>query len=119
MWPWVAATLFLSMLWSWPSFCIDRTGLTTEMTFRIQRTTEAESVILTLTGRIEVEDIAELQRAIHREKYEDRIALDLKDLTLINRDAVKFLAHCETNNITLINCPAYIRQWIGHRAETT
>ena len=83
------------------------------MTFRIQRSTEAESVILTLTGRIEVEDLAELQRAIHLEKGEHRIALDLKDLTLINRDAVKFLTHCEANNITLTNCPAYIRQWIG------
>lgn len=83
------------------------------MTLRIQRSTEAESVILTLTGRIEVEDIAELQRAIHLEKGEQRIALDLKDLTLINRDAVKFLAHCEANNITLTNCPAYIRKWIG------
>ena len=83
------------------------------MTLRIQRSTEAESVILTLTGRIEVEDIAELQRAIHLEKGEDRIALDLKDLTLINRDAVKFLGHCEANKITLTNCPAYIRQWIG------
>jgi hypothetical protein len=83
------------------------------MTLRIQRSTEAGDAILTLTGRIEVEDLAELQRAIHLEKGEDRIAIDLKDLTLVNRDAVKFLAHCEANNIRLTNCPAYIRKWIG------
>jgi hypothetical protein len=87
------------------------------MTLRIQRSTEAESVIFTLTGRIEIEDVAELERVIHLEKGDVPIALDLKDLTLINRDAVKFLAHCEANNIRLINCPAYIRKWIGPKKK--
>jgi hypothetical protein len=87
------------------------------MTFRIQRSTEAESVILTLTGRIEIEDIAELQRVIHLEKGDGRIALDLKDLTLISRDAARFLAHCEGKNIRLTNCPPYIRKWIGPKKK--
>jgi hypothetical protein len=25
---------------------------------------------------------------------------------------VRFLAHCEAENVTLDNCPAYIREWI-------
>jgi anti-anti-sigma regulatory factor len=83
------------------------------MTFRIQKSTDDARVILTLAGRIEVEDIAELQRVIHLEKGDGRIALDLQDLTLISHDAVKFLAHCEANNIRLTNCPTYIRKWIG------
>jgi len=36
----------------------------------------------------------------------------LKDVTLVDRDAVKFLALCEADSITLENCPAYIREWI-------
>jgi hypothetical protein len=36
----------------------------------------------------------------------------LKDLTLVDQDAVTFLRRCEADNITLRNCPAYIREWI-------
>ena len=85
----------------------------TEVTFRIQRSSEAEVVVLTLSGRIEAEDVAELQRLFQLEQGDHRIALDLREVTLINREAVKFLARCEADNIRLTNCPAYIREWIG------
>jgi hypothetical protein len=38
--------------------------------------------------------------------------MDLRDVTLVNQDAVKFLAGCEANRIKLENCPADIRGWI-------
>jgi len=40
------------------------------------------------------------------------MALDLENVTLLDRDAVKFLASCEAESIKLDNCPAYIRAWI-------
>ena len=36
----------------------------------------------------------------------------IRDLTLVDQDAVSFLNRCEADNITLKNCPAYIREWI-------
>jgi hypothetical protein len=53
-----------------------------------------------------------LQRLLSLETTGQGIALDLKDITLVDRDAVKFLAGCEAESIELENCPAYIRQWI-------
>ena len=41
-----------------------------------------------------------------------QIILDLKDLTLVDREAVRFLERCEADSIKLKNCPAYIREWI-------
>jgi hypothetical protein len=41
------------------------------------------------------------------------LVLDLKDLTIVDRDAVKFLARCEADTIELKNCPEYIREWIA------
>jgi hypothetical protein len=38
-----------------------------------------------------------------------QLVLDLRDVTLVNQDAVKFLAGCEADSIKLENCPAYIR----------
>jgi hypothetical protein len=69
--------------------------------------------IFTLNGRIEAEDIDELRRLLDLEGAGSHIALDLKDVTLVDRDAVKFLTDCEADGINLENCPAYVRDWIG------
>jgi len=79
---------------------------------KIQRSSNA-GVVFTLIGRIEIEDIAELQRLLSLEEAGSPMALDLENVTLIDRDAVKFLARCEADSIRLENCPAYIRKWIG------
>jgi ABC-type transporter Mla MlaB component len=69
-------------------------------------------IVFTLSGRIEIEDVAELQRLLALELSDSHLALDLADVTIVDREAVKFLAHCEANSIDLENCPPYIREWI-------
>ena len=78
---------------------------------KIQRKANGR-VIFTLSGRIEAEDIDELRRLLELEGVGTHIALDLKDVTLVDRDAVKFLSRCEADGVDLENCPAYIREWI-------
>ncbi|HEX4783498.1 MAG TPA: hypothetical protein VH350_04100 [Candidatus Sulfotelmatobacter sp.] len=78
---------------------------------RIQRSGN-EEVIFTLSGRIDEEDIAELETLVRSEADGRRIVLDLKDLTLAGRDAINFLERCEADGITLKNCAAYVREWI-------
>jgi anti-anti-sigma regulatory factor len=71
-----------------------------------------EQVVFKLSGRMDAESIAELETLLRLEVNGRRIVLDLKDVTLVNRDAVSFLERCEADSITLKNCPAYIREWI-------
>jgi hypothetical protein len=78
---------------------------------RIQRKANGK-VIFTLSGRIEAEDIEELRRLFELESTGRKIALDLKDVTLVDRDGLKFLSDCEADGVDLENCPAYIREWI-------
>jgi hypothetical protein len=78
---------------------------------RIQRSVNGE-VVFTLSGRMDEDDIAHLETLIRSEANGRRIVLDLKDLTLIGRDAVRFLERCEAGNITLKNCAGYVREWI-------
>ena len=89
------------------------------MTLRIERSSKAELVVMRLTGRMEIEDVAELQRLLSLEQMGCRIALDLEDVRLIDRDAVKFLARCEADSIRLENCPAYIREWIAQERNAS
>ena len=84
---------------------------------KIQRSSNGQ-VIFTLSGEMEEEQIAELEALISSEAKGLRIIFDLKDLTLVNENAISFLERCETNSITLKNCPAYIREWITRQRQT-
>jgi len=46
-----------------------------------------------------------------------RMALDLEDLTLVDRDSVRFLADREMDGTALRNCPLYIREWIERERD--
>lgn len=78
---------------------------------RIQRSTK-EGVVLSLSGRIETEDVVELERLLGQEAANQSIAFDLDEITLVDRDAVPFLARCEDAGIQLLNCPPFIREWM-------
>ena len=61
---------------------------------------------------MDAENVAELKALFGSEAKGRRIVLDLKDLILVDQDAVTFLERCEAGSITLKNCPAYIREWV-------
>ena len=79
---------------------------------KITRAVNGE-VVIKLSGRMDLENIAELETLVRNEADGRRIVLDLKDLTLVDRDAVRFLECCESDSIRLMNCPPYIREWIA------
>jgi anti-anti-sigma regulatory factor len=78
---------------------------------KIQRSANGR-VVFTISGRIEAENVKELRELLALEAAGQQLVLDLRDLTLVNQDAVEFLAGCESDSIKLENCPAYIREWI-------
>ena len=78
---------------------------------KIQRSSNGE-VIFTLAGRMDAEQVAEMEALLGSEASTREIVLDLKDLTLVDRDAVRFLERCEADSIKLRNCPAHAREWI-------
>lgn len=78
---------------------------------RTRRTANGR-VLFTLSGRIETDDIKHLQEMLALETSGRQLVLDLRDLTLVNEDAVKFLSRCEADGIRLENCPLHVRKWI-------
>ena len=89
-----------------------------ETMLKIERSARGEFVVFSLSGRIEIEDMPELQRLFDAEDH--NVIMNLKEVTLVDRDAVRFLARCEADSIKLEDCPAYIREWIvGERDQKT
>jgi len=83
---------------------------------RIRSTSNGETVF-TVSGRIQKENLAELRNLIDAEAEGRRMVLDLRELILVDRHAVRFLKRCEKNGIELRNCSAYIREWITRERD--
>jgi anti-anti-sigma regulatory factor len=84
---------------------------------KITRVANGE-VVIKLSGRMDAENLTELETLMTSEADGRRIVLDLRNLTLMDQEAVSFLKRCEADNITLKNCPAYIREWITRERKT-
>jgi hypothetical protein len=78
---------------------------------RIERTANGQ-VVFTLSGRMQTEDIEQVQQLLVVEASGRPVMLDLRDITLVNQDAVTFLADCEAKGIEVESCPLHIRTWI-------
>jgi hypothetical protein len=81
------------------------------MSLRIDRVVSAEGLVLLLvSGQITGRHVDTLRGVLEQER--GGFVIDLKDVLLVDRDAVKLLA-----GATLRNCPPYIREWVAR--ETT
>jgi len=83
---------------------------------RIQREANGE-VVLRISGRLAAENLAELKKLIGSEGAGRRIILDLRELTLVDHKAVGLLGECDSDGITLRNCPPYVCEWIARQRD--
>jgi hypothetical protein len=80
--------------------------------WKIQRLEDPIFVVLGLSGRLEGCELVDLQKVLTSVAGGQGIVLDLKDVKLVDQQAVDFLAQCEEEGIQLRSCPPYIRAWI-------
>ena len=85
---------------------------TSTMTCRIDRLVIREDlVILRISGGIAGQEVDMLRAVLEQER--GVVTIDLKDVLLVDREAVQLLALRESNGDELRNCPAYIREWVA------
>jgi hypothetical protein len=87
------------------------------MSCKIERlVTLGDLVVLRVSGRIDGANVDTLREMIGREK--GVVALDLTEVRLVDREAVRLLVVSEANGIELRNCPAYIREWVAQERDS-
>ena len=66
-----------------------------------------------LCGQLTKEYLAELERTLTSENVEPRnVALDLANVTFVDREAMVFLCSAKSRSIAIENCPSYVIRWI-------
>ena len=84
------------------------------MTLKLEKLAGEHGTTLKLIGRIRAEHLAELRGQIAASAPS---ALELKEVTLVDAEVVRFLSACESEGIHLQHCSAYIREWIVRERE--
>lgn len=70
--------------------------------------------MLRLIGRVRAEHVRELERLMKRS---GSVSLDLEQATLVDAEVIKFLATCVKRGVPVLNCVAYITEWIAQEQK--
>ncbi len=82
---------------------------------RLERGSSDGRRILRIIGHLQAGQLDELKDQLMDGHSVD--ALDLGEISLVDVDAVRFLGACELQGMSLMNCPAYIREWINRERD--
>jgi hypothetical protein len=82
------------------------------MTFRIETEARGRFTVFILSGRIEKPAIAELRRLFELQTDYRDIVLDLKDVSVVDREVMRFFISCEADGAKFEHCTPYIREWM-------
>ena len=88
------------------------------MSCRIDRAVGTDNLaVLFISGQITGEHVQMLQDVLEHES--GGFAINLKNVLLVDREAVQLLAISEANGIELKDCPGYIREWVTRERDQT
>jgi hypothetical protein len=83
---------------------------------RIEKNSDGCLTKLRLSGRIQSDQIASIRSEMDGDCTSK--ILDLGEVTLVDLGVVQFLIACEDEGVELVECPAYVREWmLRERAE--
>jgi len=77
------------------------------VTLKIERFLER----VRLSGDLGSDDLDQVKTEI--ERCGTLAVLDIEEVALVDLDGVQFLNRCEANGVAVLNCPAYIREWMS------
>ena len=81
------------------------------MTCKVVRLMDSNRlVLLHISGHLQEVHIEVIDELLAKDT--DPVALDLGEVTLADREAVRFLATLDARGVGLIDCPGFIREWM-------
>jgi anti-anti-sigma regulatory factor len=82
------------------------------MTHRIERTVQSHATVFVVSGTMDEAHALQLE-ALRRHEGDRPVSVDLRGITLVDRDAIRLLGRMEASGLGLLNCPEYVRRSIA------
>jgi hypothetical protein len=83
---------------------------------KIEKASQGGKTTVRLCGHFQAEHIGELNKQLQDDG--PRLVLDLKEVTLVDVEVVRFFGACEANGMKIVHCPQYIREWMNRERGT-
>ena len=87
------------------------------MAFRIETAARGRFSVFILSGHIETQAIAELKRLFELQTDYRNTVVDLRDVSGVDREVMRFFICCEADGVKIENCPPYIREWMEREKD--
>jgi anti-anti-sigma regulatory factor len=87
--------------------------MNTQYKIKTERHPAEKAVTLLLNGKFGEESLPDLEHWLAEAKEtHQRVYIDLSEVTLVDRKAAQYFSRQAARNVTLVNCPLYLRHWI-------
>jgi anti-anti-sigma regulatory factor len=82
---------------------------------KIEKSSQSGKTTVYLIGHFQSEHVEELKKQLRENG--PRFVLDLKEVTLVDVDVVRFLEACRAGGVKLVHCSQYIREWMNRERQ--
>jgi hypothetical protein len=81
---------------------------------KIEKNSHGGTTTIRLIGRFQSEHVGELKKQLQEDG--PLFVLDLKQVTIVDVDVVRFLGACKGDGVKIVHCSRYIREWMRREA---
>jgi anti-anti-sigma regulatory factor len=82
---------------------------------KIERDSHGGRTTIRLIGHFQSEDVGELKKQL--QDNGSRLVLDLKEVTVVDVEVVRFLGACKADGVKIVHCSPYIRKWMAQERK--
>jgi len=82
---------------------------------RVETLQEGNRTVLRLIGELRSGEIGILQSEISEDSV--TVVVNLKELSVIDLNGIRFLLECRARGIEIEECPPYVREWMKRESE--
>jgi hypothetical protein len=82
---------------------------------KIEKVSQGGETTVRMSGHFQAAHIGELNNQLQDNGA--RLVLDLKEVTVVDVDVVRFLGACEADGAKIVHCPPYIREWMNRERK--
>ena len=85
------------------------------MTLRIEKESGPLGTTIRLIGRMQAEHILELKSQI--EQSGPAVTLNFEQMSLVDFEAIHFLAECQAGGVKIVGSSQYVRDWLESESD--
>ncbi len=82
---------------------------------KIEKDSQGGETTIRLIGQFQSDHVGELKKQL--QDNGPQFVLDLKEVTIVDVEVVRFLGRCKADGVKIVNCSQYIQKWMARERK--